>query len=193
MNIPTLVTFSRILIAPVFAYAFIHGCQSAHAGVWLWWSVAFLGLIELSDSLDGHIARKLNQVSDFGKFFDPLADSISRLTVFCAFLVTGIIPLWMFLIFLYRDTMVSAIRYLCIKQGVVVPARVSGKLKAIFQAIGSFGVVVVQLSWIYAPTMAPSTIIGRHPGYVIMLFPALFTAYSAIDYWWGNRQTIAGK
>jgi CDP-diacylglycerol--glycerol-3-phosphate 3-phosphatidyltransferase len=191
--ISNFVTLSRILVAPLFAYAFIIGFDRPHQAVWQWAGLAILILIELSDALDGRIARARKEVSDFGKFFDPLADSLSRLTVFCAFLVTGVIPLWMFLIFLYRDIFVSAIRYLCIKQGVVVPARVSGKLKAIFQGAGSFGVVLVTLSASLGMAIFPQTVAGKHPGYFFMLFPALFTAYSAVDYWWGNRAVFAGK
>jgi CDP-diacylglycerol--glycerol-3-phosphate 3-phosphatidyltransferase len=193
MNAPNLITLSRILIAPLFAFAFMRGFRGGDGLVWLWLSVSSLVLIEISDALDGKVARSANLVSDFGKFFDPLADSMSRLTVFCAFLVTEIIPIWMFLILLYRDIIVSAIRYMCIKQGVVVSARFSGKLKAILQAAGSFGVVFAVMAQPYHLTFIPQVVAGRHIGFYIMLIPALYTAYSAVDYWWGNRKVLLGK
>jgi CDP-diacylglycerol--glycerol-3-phosphate 3-phosphatidyltransferase len=186
--LPNWITFARILLAPCFAAAFIAG--EGGDPRWLWVALAMLALIELSDALDGFLARKTGTVSDFGKFFDPLADSMSRLTIFLSFLVAGVIPLWMFLIFLYRDLFVSSIRYLCIKEGVVVPARVSGKLKAIFQALGSLGVIGVSLAAAYGLAGVSREVGGRHIGFFIMLFPALFTAYSAIDYYYGNRQVV---
>ena len=186
--LPNLVTGARIVIGPFFAYFFIKG-NSGHVA-WLWMSFAALLLIELSDALDGFIARRTGQVTDFGKFFDPMADSLSRLTIFSSFLVAGIIPLWMFLIFLYRDTFVAGIRYLCVKEAVIVPARISGKLKAVFQAIGSFAVLGISFAHAYNLSFFPKTIAGMHPGFVAMLFPTLVTIYSLYDYWDGNRSVL---
>jgi len=188
---PNHVTALRIVVAPLFAYAFIRGNHGS--ALFLWLAVAVLAIIELSDALDGHIARSQGKVSDFGKFFDPVADSISRLTVFASFLVAGVIPLWMFLIFLYRDTFVSGLRYLCVQRGVVVPARTSGKLKAIFQAIAGFGVVLAALAHVHGLWPVPPTLLGQSIGYWIMLVPALYTAYSALDYWNGTRRVIGTK
>jgi CDP-diacylglycerol---glycerol-3-phosphate 3-phosphatidyltransferase len=183
-------TFARLVLGPVFAYCFYYsmGC-SCRIG-WQWASLGILALIELTDAFDGRVARGRGEVTDFGKFFDPLADSVSRLAIFLGFLMAGIIPLWMFLVFLYRDGLVSAIRYMCIIRGVVVPARVSGKLKAIFQAIGSFAVVSVCIAHAIYPALVPGTILGRPPAYFIMLLPALFTAYSLFDYAYGNRMVL---
>jgi len=186
--LPNLVTGARIVISPFFAYFFIKG-NSGHVA-WLWMALAALLLIELSDALDGFIARRTKQVTDFGKFFDPMADSLSRLTVFSSFLVAHIIPLWMFLIFLYRDTFVAGIRYLCIKENVLVPARTSGKLKAIFQAVGSFAVLAISFAHAYDLAFVPKTIAGMNPGFVVMLIPALITIYSLYDYWQGNRSVL---
>ncbi len=187
---PNVVTALRIFIAPAFAYLFIFGTRQGNPPM-LWGALLGLVLIELSDAVDGAVARSQNKVSDFGKFFDPVADSISRLTIFAGFLVADIIPLWMFLIFLYRDTFVSALRYLCIKKGTVVPARVTGKFKAVFQALGSFLVTVVALLHAYGIMLVPRMVGGYGTGFLIMLFPALFTAYSAIDYWIGTRKVIS--
>lgn len=187
------ITSIRIIVAPVFAYVFISSYNNENASHMLIFSLFLLAIIELSDALDGYIARKKNQVSDFGKLFDPFADSISRLTIFSSFLIKGIIPIWMFFIFLYRDSFVVAIRHLCIKKNVVLAARISGKLKAIFQAIGSFGVVGISLAHCYEIDFIPYEIYGKHPGFFIMLLPALVTIYSLIDYWLGNKTIIFGK
>jgi len=59
--------------------------------------------MELSDFVDGRLARRDNQVTAFGKLFDPFADVISRVTYFLAFASIGIMPLWVFLVVLYRE------------------------------------------------------------------------------------------
>ena len=67
-------------------------------------------LIEFSDLLDGHFARTRKQESELGKVLDPFADSLSRLTYFVAFAGSGILPLWILLILIYRDVSVAYIR-----------------------------------------------------------------------------------
>jgi len=186
-------TMVRFIIAPLFAYVFAHSFRAHNPLAWQYTALAILGLIELSDAFDGYCARKLGEVSDFGKLFDPMADSVSRLTVFTGFLISGILPLWMFLIFLYRDSIVTVIRYMCLRKGLVVAARLSGKVKAIMQAAGSFCVLAVCLLHGHGVRAIPPLILGRHPGYFIMLVPALFTAYSAFDYWFGNRAVFDGS
>jgi CDP-diacylglycerol---glycerol-3-phosphate 3-phosphatidyltransferase len=96
--------------------------------------VLFL-VMEISDGLDGHVARKTGTVSDFGKLFDPFADSLARLTYFLGFVYTGIMPGWIFILVLYRDLGVAFVRTLAMKKGVAMAAQLSGKIKAWIYAI----------------------------------------------------------
>ncbi len=188
-----IITLIRVLVAPLFVYTFIYSTQGSNIALMLWLSFAILLIIELSDAFDGHVARTFNQVSDFGKLFDPFADSLSRLTIFVSFLVVQMIPVWMFLVFLYRDLFVAALRLLCLKNNRVVAARLSGKLKAIFQAIGSFVVLGVLFAKYYEISWVPQSLFGKNIGYTIMFIPMLVTFYSAIDYWMGSREVINKK
>lgn len=182
-------TLSRVFLGPILAHLFVMQ-RGADNPIPLLWAVAvLLLLIELSDAFDGAVARKLNKVTDFGKFLDPAADSLSRLAVFTGFLVAGVIPMWMFLIFVYRDVIVAAVRYLCASRGVVVSARPSGKLKAILQAIAGAFVVASALAQAYG--ILPASLSADTIGFWAMLCAALYTAYSAFDYALGNRGTIA--
>jgi CDP-diacylglycerol--glycerol-3-phosphate 3-phosphatidyltransferase len=190
MNIATMVTLSRVLIAPFFAYSFMHGYKTGNV-VFIWIAVALAGLIELSDMLDGTIARARKEVTDFGKVGDPVADSVSRQTVFLSFMLSGIIPLWLYLIFFYRDAFLQLLRIICASNGVVLAARKSGKLKAVLQGIATFGVLLVVLLKLYVPTSLPDTAWGFHPGFWVMFFPAIYTLLSVIDYVIPNRQLIA--
>ena len=189
MNPATILTLSRVLIAPIFAYVFISGYGSGTTA-WIWIALGLTGLIELTDLLDGRVARSRGEVTDFGKVFDPVADSLSRQTVFISFMVSGIIPLWMYLIFFYRDAFMQLLRIVCASSGIVLAARKSGKIKAVLQGIGSFGVLFVILLQVYHTGLIPERIVGFHPGFWILLFPAIFTLLSVIDYVVPNAKLI---
>jgi CDP-diacylglycerol--glycerol-3-phosphate 3-phosphatidyltransferase len=190
MNPAIALTFSRIVIAPFFAFAFIRSFTSGSPVIWLWAAIGLATLIELSDAFDGRVARARNQVTDFGKLFDPVADSISRQTIFLSFMMCNIIPLWMFLVFLYRDAFMSVLRMWCAYRGIVLAARRAGKLKAVVQAIGAFCVLFVCLMQAYHFSWMPSLAFGRHPGFWIMLVPAIVTVLSVYDYVVSNMQTV---
>jgi len=177
-------TLSRIVIAPVFAFFFIHSFHARSPVTGLWISVGLVCLIELSDAFDGFVARSRNCVTDFGKLLDPMADSLSRQTVFLSFMVCAahIIPLWVFLIFLYRDAFLSILRIMCAYNGTVLAARQAGKLKAVVQAVGAFVVLFLCLGISYKVPWIPTVIWGRHPGFWVMLVPAAVTALSVYDY-----------
>jgi CDP-diacylglycerol--glycerol-3-phosphate 3-phosphatidyltransferase len=192
MNPAIALTFSRIVLAPFFAWAFIASFKSHAPVLWLWIAIALAALIELSDAFDGHVARSRNQVTDFGKLFDPAADSLSRQTIFLSFMVCAahIIPLWMFLVFLYRDAFLSVLRIWSAYHGIVLAARRAGKLKAVVQAIGAFTVLAICLAKAYHIPGIPVTIWGRHPGFWVMLVPAIVTVLSVYDYVASNWQTV---
>jgi CDP-diacylglycerol--glycerol-3-phosphate 3-phosphatidyltransferase len=182
INLAIALTLSRTFVAPVFAYAFIHSAHSPSPAMWLWISVILMTYIELSDTFDGRLARARNQVTDFGKLIDPLADSISRQTIFLSFLIAGIIPFWLFLIFLYRDSVMSTLRTMIALGGTVQAAKKSGKIKAVFQGIGAFGVLGVCLLLAYDVPGVPEHVAGYHLGFWIMLVPAIITVVSVADY-----------
>lgn len=181
INPAIILTLSRVILAPPFAYFFITGMKN-QSPLYIWISIIILICIELSDAFDGHIARKNNQVTDFGKLVDPMADSISRQTIFLAFLLSEIIPLWMFLIFLIRDSGMSTLRIMIAKSGTVQAARTSGKLKAIFAAIGTALTMIVCLCQSYSIPGFVYQLWGNHLGFYLLLFPTLFTIFSAFDY-----------
>jgi CDP-diacylglycerol--glycerol-3-phosphate 3-phosphatidyltransferase len=136
--LPSVITGARIALSPIFFCLFVYlpeggGRIAALAGLW-----TLFAAIELSDLFDGMAARKLGATSDFGKVFDPFADSFARLTYFAAFLASGSMPALAFLAVLYRDLAVGFIRLIMAKRGVSMPARLSGKIKAWVYALAGF-------------------------------------------------------
>jgi len=129
MTLASKITFSRIILAPVFFIIFLLPGKNAWTVPVLW----FIYIVsELSDMLDGIIARKRNEVSDFGKLFDPFADTFMQLTCFFCFVVDGIFPAILFLLVIYREFSILFIRNLMLKKGITLGARMSGKVKTVF-------------------------------------------------------------
>ena len=137
MNLAMALTVGRIALAPVFFLLYrltLAGSPFMLIGVW-----AALILIELSDLFDGFAARRFHQESELGKVLDPFADSISRLTYFVALAGSAILPLWVLLILVYRDVAVAYIRVMLSQRNFLMPARLSGKLKAWVYAFAGIG------------------------------------------------------
>jgi len=198
MNLATALTTSRIVIAPVFAMVFVHGYRSDTTSVsWIYICFGLAVLIELSDMFDGMAARARKEVTDFGKVYDPIADSVSRQTVFISFMYTDIIPMWMYMVFFYRDAFMQLLRIVCASGGYVMAARMSGKIKAVLQGIAAFCMLAVILAqrmeapWM--PTPKPEwlwDLWGHDPGYWVMLVVAVYTLISVVDYVIPNRALI---
>ncbi|TVR91019.1 MAG: CDP-diacylglycerol--glycerol-3-phosphate 3-phosphatidyltransferase [Spirochaetaceae bacterium] len=147
MNIATSLTASRLVLSPVFFVVFFvpiwFGVLAVPSAVILW--ILFL-FMEFSDAADGYVARKRNEVTDLGKVMDPFADVISHLTCFVCLSAVGIMPVWIFLLLMYREFGIVFIRLLMIKEGVALAARKGGKIKTVFFAIGvGLGIAVITL------------------------------------------------
>ncbi len=182
MNIPNSLSVARIVLAPVFFVFFfmetvIPG-STVYSVIGVW--VVYL-LIEASDLLDGYYARKLDLVSESGKILDPFADSISRLTYFLCFTGMGIMPVWIFLILLYRDLGVGFIRQVASGYGIAFEARLSGKLKAWVYAIAGFaGIFVFSVKKLLLLQRYGSSI--ELYSLVVFVLSALIAIWSLIDY-----------
>jgi CDP-diacylglycerol--glycerol-3-phosphate 3-phosphatidyltransferase len=139
MTLPDKVTASRLVLAPVFFAVYLF--PRYFAGGSAAWTVPALWVIfavsELSDMLDGQLARRLHQGSDFGKFFDPFADTLTQLTIFLCFVIDGIFPPVLYLLVLYREYSVLFLRNLMLKKGVVMGARIMGKIKTVTYILAS--------------------------------------------------------
>ena len=117
-------------------------------GLILLWVIFIVS--EVSDVLDGHIARKHNLVSDVGKLMDPFADVIARVTYFICFFSIGIMPLWALIIIIWREYCIGFIRTLIAKEGTALAASVWGKSKAVTYFVsGVLAHVVIALDIIF--------------------------------------------
>ena len=140
MNLADKFTLLRIILAPAFflvyfSPGFLLPLLPAHYTGVAAWTVALLWIIavvaEFTDMFDGMAARRLKQSSDFGRLFDPFADTIMQITAFLCFVIDGIFPAFLFLVVLYREFGILFIRNLMLKKGITMGARISGKIKTV--------------------------------------------------------------
>ena len=130
LNLPNTLTIFRILALPFCAYAlFKNGGEDDS-----WRIIAFtlFFIVGLSDILDGKIARSRNQITEFGKLLDPIADKAMLATASISASLLGMLSWWVTAIFLIREIAVTILRFAVIKKG-VIPASKGAKLKTFFQ------------------------------------------------------------
>ncbi|MCL2443487.1 MAG: CDP-diacylglycerol--glycerol-3-phosphate 3-phosphatidyltransferase [Treponema sp.] len=155
-NLANMLTLFRIILAPAFFILYLlprfYPSLFINGIVWtipvLW--VIFI-VSEVTDYFDGLAARKLKQISDFGKLFDPFADTLVQLTYFLCFLIDGvwgdgILPVILFLVIIYREFGILFIRNLMLKKGTTLGARLSGKIKT-FAYIIAAGAALIAASF----------------------------------------------
>jgi CDP-diacylglycerol--glycerol-3-phosphate 3-phosphatidyltransferase len=126
------ITALRLFASPVFCLVYflpnlVHGTEALSAYI----LVPLIVLAEFTDYLDGAYARKRNEVSDFGKLFDPFADMVLHLGVFVCLTFTGYMPVFLFLLVIYREFCMSFVRMLAARQGTAIAARAGGKTKTV--------------------------------------------------------------
>jgi CDP-diacylglycerol--glycerol-3-phosphate 3-phosphatidyltransferase len=133
INLPNALTIFRILSLPFCAYAlFKNGGDDDN-----WRIIAFtlFFIVGLSDILDGKIARSRNQITEFGKLLDPIADKAMLATASIGASILGMLSWWVTAIFLIREVAVTILRFAVIKKG-VIPASKGAKVKTFFQSFG---------------------------------------------------------
>jgi CDP-diacylglycerol--glycerol-3-phosphate 3-phosphatidyltransferase len=193
MTIADKITSLRLILAPLFFMVYLlptlfpagfaNGSQ---------WTVPVLWLLfiasEITDLIDGKIARKRQEVSDFGKLYDPFADVLVRITYFLCFVVTGILPAVLFLVVLYREFGILFIRILMMKKGVAMGARKGGKLKAVtYMAAGAFALLAVSVERL--ELSGGLFVIFRNSALVIFIISVIISVVSFIDYLLLYRKT----
>lgn len=185
MNPSHYLTLLRIFLSPVFPILYLGREWFGIPLVWLPYILLFLLLIcECSDYLDGMLARKRNEVTDLGKVLDPMADSVTHISLFFTFTQGFVgLPMLIVFVFLYRDFLISTLRTLCALRGVALAARFSGKIKAFMQAAVAILIIVLMIP--YTMGLISLELFQQISLYAVSL-AALYTAVSFCDYIYAN-------
>ncbi len=134
MTTASKITLVRVAMIPL--YLITMYLSGGEAGLWMWVSLGVFIAASLTDYVDGQIARRCNQVSDFGKFLDPLADKLLTIAAMCMFCQWGVFPAWALMIVLTREFAVTGLRLIAVQKGTVIAAGWSGKVKTACTMVG---------------------------------------------------------
>jgi CDP-diacylglycerol---glycerol-3-phosphate 3-phosphatidyltransferase len=189
MNAAHYFTLLRIVISPIFPLLYLQREWFGISLLWMPYILLFLlAVSECSDYLDGIIARRNNQVTDLGKVLDPMADSITHISLFLTFTQGFVqLPLLLVLVFLYRDFFIATLRTLCAMRGVVLAARFSGKVKAALQGGVAFLILLAMIPYTLGHLSLEAF---QRISLVSVSIAALYTAISIVDYIGANWSFI---
>ncbi len=163
MTLASKITLIRVLFIPV--YMLFMYLSNGQANVWMWIALGIFILASITDYIDGQIARKYNQVSDFGKFLDPLADKLLTIAAMVMFCQWNVFPAWALMIVLTREFAVTGLRLVAVGKNKVIAAGFSGKIKTASTMIGlCFMMAFPTLSWLAITVMAVIVITTIYSG-----------------------------
>ncbi len=187
MNLANKITLMRVIMVPIFVILMMASQIPGLAGlvengtvsqsVLNWCALAVFIIASLTDFLDGYIARKYNMISNFGKFMDPLADKLLVCSALICLLALGRINVFLVLIIIVRDFIISGFRLVASDKGVVIAANMWGKIKTTMQMV-MIGFMIPDWDAV-------------HIICVILAWVVLFlTVYSLMDYLIRNRHVL---
>ena len=160
MTTASKITLIRVAFIPLFMVLMY--LSGGEAGLWMFASLALFIVASLTDYVDGYIARKYNQVSDFGKFLDPLADKLLVIAAMLMFCEWGMFPAWALMIVLTREFAVTGLRLVAVGKGKVIAAGWSGKVKTASTMIGLCALMafpgLAVLRWIIIAVIVITTV-----------------------------------
>lgn len=200
MNLPNKLTLTRILLVPVFmVFASLTSLSGIAAGSFQPTYYLIAGIVfavaSFTDFLDGHLARKWNMVTDFGKFADPLADKLLTTVAFIYMMRDGVCSPVVLCIILAREFAVSGLRMVAAgaKDGKVIAANMWGKVKTVLQMLSIifyfFGMSIASMSATGAEQGVRQILVISISMMLCWLVAAV-TAISGIKYLWDNRSFI---
>ena len=200
MNLPNKLTITRLILVAVFAvFAFPYPAviENFIDGTFFDILRPYIALVvyiiaSITDAVDGHIARRDNLITDFGKFLDPIADKLLVSAALLALCNVSIMYLWATLIILAREFVVSGIRMLAASKGTVIAAGKLGKLKMIFQTIA---IITILVAGIVPTGLWSGFVIIQEViyllGNVIMVAAVLLTIISGVEYVVKNKNVLS--
>lgn len=190
-----IVTCVRILLIPVFVAALLSPWPAwlPEPEFWMHWqpwvAAVIFAVISATDAIDGHLARSRGEVTDLGKFLDPLADKILVCAALLALVELNVFPSWAALIIIAREFIVSGLRMVAAAQGKVIAASVFGKFKTVLQICAILLFIVKDSLQI--------TLMGdgfakafMAFSWLVLLAAIIMTIVSMLDYFYKSREVL---
>ena len=147
MTTATKITLLRVFLIPL--YMVFMYLSAGQPGIWMWLALGVFILASVTDFIDGYIARNYNQVTDLGKFLDPLADKLLTIAAMVMFCEWKMMPAWALMLVLAREFAVTGLRLIAVGKGKVIAAGWSGKVKTASTMVGLCALMAFPtLSWL---------------------------------------------
>jgi CDP-diacylglycerol--glycerol-3-phosphate 3-phosphatidyltransferase len=190
MTLPNQLTVLRIILTPIFLYFFL-----SNDPLYVQISLAIFFVAALTDWYDGWLARKFNYISDWGKFWDPLADKILTSTAFIGFVLVGLIPLWMVLLIIVRDLVITLLRVYAEGRGYNFVTSYYAKWKTVLQMVFLYYLLILYVGLktkeVFIDNQELFSMLSNHNMiYFIMLVITIITVHSGITYLIKNKHLI---
>jgi CDP-diacylglycerol--glycerol-3-phosphate 3-phosphatidyltransferase len=181
MNLANKLTMLRIFLVPIFLiFIAVQGIPYGRELATFIFIVA-----SLTDKLDGYIARSRNQITNFGKFMDPLADKLLVTAALVSLVELQIVPSWVAMIIIAREFAVSGLRTIAASEGKVIAASWWGKIKTVVQIVA---IITALLNLAYVnPVINPILNVLTN---IFMAAAVIITIISGVDYFVKNKDTI---
>lgn len=190
MVLPNQLTVLRIILTPIFFYLFLLEDPTLKQI-----SLAIFFIAALTDWYDGWLARKFNYITTWGKFWDPLADKILTSAAFIGFVVLDVIPLWMVIIIILRDFLITLLRAYADYKGMSFPTSYYAKWKTFIQMTFLYYLLLVYAGLntisFFSENKSLMNILTNHDFiYITMLVITAITLHSGLTYFYKNRLLI---
>lgn len=179
MNLPNRLTILRMLMVPLFIGSFyLHSLISW----WNWLAAGIFFIADMTDIVDGYIARKRGLVTNFGKLMDPMADKLLMCSAFIMLTWLHKLPAVLCILFIMREIVISGFRLVTAASGTVIAANALGKIKTTLQVIGIIAMLLdnpIFCRW------------GIPFDSIVMVLACIFAVWSALDYIIRNRKAVS--
>uniref|UniRef100_A0A7V3E7P3 CDP-diacylglycerol--glycerol-3-phosphate 3-phosphatidyltransferase n=1 Tax=Ignavibacterium album TaxID=591197 RepID=A0A7V3E7P3_9BACT len=190
MVLPNQLTVLRIILTPVFLYFFL-----SENPLFIQISLAIYFIAALTDWYDGWLARKFNYITEWGKFWDPLADKILTSAVFIGFVIVKLLPLWMVILIIFRDLSVTLLRVYADSRGYSFRTTYYAKWKTMLQMIFLYYLLILYVAKntveIYINYQGIiELLLNEDIVYFVMLVITVITVHSGVTYLLLNKSLI---
>ena len=193
MNLPNKLTISRIILTFIFMlFLFSRGIFMKLM------ALATFFAASLTDYYDGRIARKTGQVTDFGRFMDPIADKVLIIASFLAFVELNLVPAWMVVLIISRELLITGLRIFAATKGQLLQAERGGKHKTVSQIVAISTILTflllremgMKLFKLWSTSLEQSF---RQFIFILMIITVVLTLTSGISYLWRNRRFLGAN
>lgn len=193
MNLANKLTLFRIILVPIFIV--LMAVNKIPYGVTIG-TIVFI-IASITDKLDGYIARSRNQITNFGKFMDPLADKLLVISALVCLIDKGVVPSWAVIIIIARELAVSGLRTIAASEGIILAAGWWGKIKTVIQMVAIIGFLLkldIAEIPVFNSLVEGSAFLTGFFNYVPMIafiLAVIATISSGLDYFYKNKNVLS--